>query len=165
MIMKNTEAAAGQMQRTVSITRIFDLPVDKIWEAWSVPEIFKKWWGPEGYSCPYCSIDFRTGGKYIASMKGPDNKEVYSSGLYREIIPLKKIVYEDNFSDSKGNPVDPSFYNMPGDWGNVIVSVTLETKDARTKMTMNQTGIPAGMYDDCINGWQQCFDKMEINLQ
>ena len=79
---------------------------------------------------------------------------------------MKKIVYTDSFSDEKGNQVPASYYNMPGDWlMEQEVTVTLEDVNGKTKMTMEQTNIPEEMYDDCISGWQQSFDKLESNLK
>jgi uncharacterized protein YndB with AHSA1/START domain len=149
-------------QKTIHINRTFNLPLATVWKAWTEPESFKKWWGPETYTCPHCSIDFKVGGKYLASMKGPDGKEIWSTGSYKEIIPLKKIVYTDSFSDSKGNIVPASQYNMPGAWPlETVVTLEFEEKEGKTIMKLQHAGLPAEAYDDCIKGWQSCFDKME----
>src|SRR6187431_194380 len=108
---KNQESAAKE-QGSILIKRTFDLPLDTVWKAWSEAESLQEWWGPEGFSCPSCTIDFRVGGKYLASMKGPDGKEIWSTGVYKEIIPFKTIVCTDNFADSKGNVVPASYYGM-----------------------------------------------------
>jgi uncharacterized protein YndB with AHSA1/START domain len=165
MTTKNHDTATAAKQKTVSITREFNLPLNTVWKAWTEPSSFKMWWGPEGFTCPFCTIDLKAGGKSLACMKSAEGKEYWSTATYREIIPMKKLVYEDNFSDDKGNTVSPSYYDMPGEWSNVIVTVTLEEKNGKTKMTMEQQGIPEEMYNDCITGWQQCFDKMEKNLK
>ena len=44
------------------ITRTFDAPVALVWRAWSEPEHFSKWFGPNGLTVPHCTIDFRVGG-------------------------------------------------------------------------------------------------------
>ena len=166
MTTRNQETAVAGKQKTVSIRRTFNLPVNVMWKAWTEPESFKKWWGPTDYSCHDCTIDLKVGGKYLASMQGPDGKKIWSTGTIKEIVPMKKIVYTDNFADSQGNIVPASYYNMPGEWpGNVEVTVTLAEENGKTKLTMDQTNIPEEMYDDCIKGWQQSFDKMESNLK
>jgi uncharacterized protein YndB with AHSA1/START domain len=163
--MANQEATTS-MYKTVFITRVLHASVRKAWEAWAEPEQFKKWWGPKDYTCPSASIDFKVGGRYLAAMKGPDEKEVWSTGVYKEIDPLKKIVCSDNFSDDKGNKVPASHYGIPGTWpDDVIISVSFEEIGKSTKMTMQQEGIPEAMYDDCVTGWQQSFDKMESSLK
>src|SRR5687767_2637292 len=110
------DSATAERQETIDIKRTFDLPLATMWKAWSEAETMKKWWGPKEYTCPDCTIDFRVGGKYLASMQGEDGKKIWSTGTYKDIIPQKRIVQTDSFSDSKGNIVPASEYNMPGEW-------------------------------------------------
>jgi|SRR6185436_990232 len=165
METKHSETPVAGKQKTITINRTFDLPLSTVWKAWTEPESFKKWWGPKDFTCPYCTIDLKTGGKNLACMKGSDGKEYWSTGTYREIIPMKKIVYDDNFSDNKGNTVSPSYYGMPGEWGDVKVTLTFEEVNGKTKMILQHEGIPEDMYDDCIAGWQESLDKVESNLK
>jgi uncharacterized protein YndB with AHSA1/START domain len=166
MTTRNQDTAVAAKQKTVSITRTFNAPVEEVWKAWSEPESFKKWWGPKDFTCPDCTIDFKVGGQIFASMQGPDGKKIWSTCAFSKIEPMKKIIYMDNFADEKGNKVPASYYNMSGDWSNEVqVTVTFEDVNGKTKMTMDQTNIPEDMYDDCITGWQQCFDKMENSLK
>lgn len=148
--------------KTISIKRIFDLSINTVWKAFSEPESCKKWWGPKGYSCPDCTIDFKQGGKYLISMQGSDGIKIWSTGTFKEIIAHKKIVYTDTFSDNKGNVVPASYYKMPGEWPlELIVTVEFEEVDGKTNMLLLHDGIPEDMQKDCINGWQQMFDKLE----
>jgi uncharacterized protein YndB with AHSA1/START domain len=161
-----TETLTAEKQKTISIERTFNLPVNTIWKAWTEAENFKKWGSPEGYTSPNSSIDFRPGGKYLNSMKAPDGKEVWSTGTYKEIVPLKKIVYTDSFGDSKGNIVPASYYKMPGDWAmEAIVTVEFEEVNGKTNMALTHTGLPAEMGDECMKGWQSMFDKLESNFK
>ncbi len=158
------EKSTSAQQKTITINRTFDLPLNKVWEAWSEPESLKKWFSPEGYTCPSSEIDFRVGGKYHNSMKGPDGKEIWSTGTFKEIEPQKKIVYSDSFADPEGNIVPASYYDMPGDWGNRLkVTVEFEENDGKTTMKLEHEGLPVEMADDCKKGWQSCFDKLEKN--
>ncbi|HMG16585.1 MAG TPA: SRPBCC domain-containing protein, partial [Saprospiraceae bacterium] len=133
-------------QKLLTINRVLNLSLKSVWKAWSEPESFKKWWGPNDYTCPYCEIDFSIGGKYLADMKGPDGKETWSTGQYMEIIPLKKIVYSDSFSDDKGNKLSANDVGMPGDWPlESKVTVELEEKNGKTSMRLVHEGIPEEM--------------------
>jgi uncharacterized protein YndB with AHSA1/START domain len=161
-----TNISPLEKYKTISTRRTFNLPLNTVWKAWTEPESFKKWWGPEGYSCPFCNIDFRVGGKYLNSMEGPDGKETWSTGTYQEIKPLEKIVYTDSFADSKGKIVPAAYYKMPGEWQlEMIVTVTFEEVDGKTNMALRHAGLPFDMADDCIKGWQSCFDKLENNVK
>lgn len=160
------ENQTSEKQKTITIKRTFNLPLSTVWKAWIDPESCKKWWAPEEFTCPSCTIDFKVGGNYLNSMKGPDGIEIWSTGTYKEIIPLKKIVSTDNFSDSKGNIVPASYYKMPGEWSSeLLVTVEFEEVDGKTNMHLQHSGLPAEIADDCIKGWQSMFDKLEMTFK
>src|ERR1044071_3437 len=99
----------------IVIRRVFSLPVSKVWKALTEPEYFKKWWGPEGFTCPYSQMEAKKGGKYLNCMRSPDGQDSWSTGVVNEFIPEKKLVVTDSFSDDKGNVVPASTYGIPGD--------------------------------------------------
>src|SRR5689334_21711812 len=98
------------VENDIVINRVFDLPVSKVWRALTEAEQFKKWWGPEGFTCPSTKMEARVGGKYLNCMRGPDGKEYWSTGVVKEFIPEKKLVVTDSFSDDKGNKKPASEY-------------------------------------------------------
>lgn len=152
--------------KTLSIKKTLHLPIITVWEAWTKPEKFKKWWGPNGYTCSYCNIDFKENGKYLNAMTGAYAKEIWSTGIYKEIEPFKKIVYIDNFADSQGNAVPASEYNMPGEWDmDLLVTVRFEEANGRTTVLLTHEGIPEEMVDDCKTNWEECLDKLERVFQ
>ncbi len=159
----NTESATSQ--KTVSIERTFDLPAKKLWQAWTEPESCKKWWGPKDFTCPHCDIDFKVGGKYLNCMRSSEGAEFWTTGVYKEIIPGKKLVFTDSFSNKNGNAIPASDLNMPGNWPmELLVTVTSEEIGGKTKMNLQQVGVPQEMYDECIKGWNECFDKLEEKM-
>ena len=159
-------ATNTESQKTVSIERTFDLHAKKLWQAWTEPESCKKWWGPKDFTCPHCEIDFKVGGKYLNCMRSSEGAEFWSTGVYKEIIPGKKIVFTDSFSDKNGNAIPASDLNMPGNWPmELLVTVTFEETGGKTKMNMQQVGVPQEMYDECIKGWNECFDKLEEKMK
>ncbi|HMI08551.1 MAG TPA: SRPBCC domain-containing protein [Flavobacterium sp.] len=160
------ENLINEKKKTISINRTFNLPLTTVWKAWTEPESLKKWFSPEGYTTPSSTVDFTIGGKYLNSMKSPDGKETWSTGTYKEIIPFKKIVYSDSFADPEGNIVPASYYKMPGEWDlQLIVTVEFEEIDGKTNMKLQHADLPVEMADDCIKGWNSCFDKLEKNLK
>ena len=166
MKTQSNDTSIVVQQKTLSIKRTINLPLTAVWKAWTEPESAKEWWGPKNFTCPYCTIDLRVGGKNLSCMKSKEGQEFWSTGTFVEIIPMKKLVYIDSFSDSDGHPVPPSHYNMPGVWGNELkVTVTFEEVDGKTVMNLEHEGIPEEMFDDCVLGWQQSFDKMDDNLK
>ena len=153
-------------KKAIVIDRVFNLPLNKVWKAWSEPEGFKKWWGPEDYTCPTSEVDFRVGGKYLHCMRSSNGEEFWSTGVYKEIIPYKKQVYTDSFSDEEGNVIPASAYNMPGDWPTELqVTLTFEEGGEKTRLKLQHEGIPDEMRDDCIKGWNESLDKLERNIK
>ena len=156
------ENSTQQTHKTISVKRTFNLPLSTVWKAWTEAESMKKWWGPKEYNCPDCSIDFKVGGKILASMEDEDGKKVWSTGTYKEIIPMKKIVNTDSFADEKGNVVPASHYGMKGDWGlELLITTEFEEVDGKTNVVLRHEGLPAQMSEECIKGWQSSFDKIE----
>src|SRR5690349_15432746 len=105
-----------EKQKTIKVKRTFNLPIDTVWKAFTEPQSCRKWSSPLDYTCPDCTIDFKVGGKYRTSMVGKDGKKIWSTDTYKEIVQLKKIVYTDSFSNSKGDIVPSSDYKIQGEW-------------------------------------------------
>ncbi len=106
---------AKEKNEDIIITRMFDAPREIVWKAWTDPELTKRWWGPKNFTAPVIRIDLRVGGKYLNCMRGPDGKDYWSTGIYREIVPRERLVMTDSFADEKGNVVPASYYGMTGD--------------------------------------------------
>jgi uncharacterized protein YndB with AHSA1/START domain len=154
------------VQNDIVIQRVFKLPVSKVWQALTVAEYFKKWWGPEGFSCPYSTMEARKGGKYLSCMRGPDGKEFWSTGVVKEFIPEKKLVVTDSFSDPKGNIISAKELGMPGDWPReLLITFEVEEANGATKLKLTHEGIPEEMHDECVKGWNESFDKLERNIK
>ena len=151
------------------IARVFSAAVERVWRAWTDPDEAKKWWGPKDFTAPAIAIDFRVGGKALFCMRGKPSPEApeqdfWSTGTYKEIVPMKRIVTTDSFSDADGTIVSPTKYGMPLDFPKeltVILSFE-ETPDEKTKMTLQHVGMPEGkIREQTSHGWNQSFDKLE----
>jgi uncharacterized protein YndB with AHSA1/START domain len=150
------------MSNEITITRTFDAPVAAVWRAWTDPQTFMRWWGPEHFTSPVARMDFREGGKYLFAMRSPEGQDLYSTGFYREIVPNERIVFTDSFADAEGNVIPPSQYGMGDDFPlETIVTVTFEPLGDRTRMTIVNTGVPAGeMAEMTREGWRTSLDKL-----
>ncbi|HZI53557.1 MAG TPA: SRPBCC domain-containing protein [Chitinophagaceae bacterium] len=154
------------VENDIFIHRVIRLPAHKVWQALTVPDYFKKWWGPEGFTCPASSMEARKGGKYLNCMRGPDGKEYWSTGVVQEFVPEKRLVITDHFSDSQGNIKSASEHGLPGDWPMELwITFELEEADGATKLMLRHEGIPEEMHDECVKGWNESFDKLEKNIK
>lgn len=155
------------------ITRIFDAPVERVWKAWTDPEEVMKWWGPQYFTAPVAKIDLRVGGKFLFCMRGAPGPgapvmDFWSTGVYKEIVPLKKLVCTDSFADAQGNVVPASYYHMPNaeDFPmEMLVTVEFEVQGDKTKMTLTHAGHPAGQMSEMARqGWSTSLDKLTRSL-
>jgi uncharacterized protein YndB with AHSA1/START domain len=150
----------------LAIERIFDAPRELVWKAWTEPEMFKKWWGPKNFTCPFVKIDFREGGTCLSCMRSPEGKDFWSTSTYKEIIPLQKIVATDSFADEHGNVVPSTHYGMKGFQLEMEITLLLEDVEGKTRMTLRHAGLPEGeMKDQTAAGWNESFAKLTEILE
>jgi uncharacterized protein YndB with AHSA1/START domain len=143
------------------IIRSFDVPRDLVWKAWTAPELVKCWWGPKGFTAPVCRMDLRVGGAYLNCMRSPEGQDYWSTGVYREIVAPERIVFTDAFADADGNVVPASHYGMSAAYPlEMLVTVTFEDHEGKTKLTLKHAGLPGEDLDNCRAGWSESFDKL-----
>ena len=151
----------------VVIERTFAAPVDLIWQMWTQPEHFKKWYGPKGFTVPVAEMDVRAGGKRLVcmEMQTPNGSmKMWTTGEYTEIVPNERLVYTESPADENGNVVSPADMGMPGGYpATTEVTVLLETLGGRTKMVMTHAGVPAD--SGAGGGWEQAFAKLAAHIQ
>jgi uncharacterized protein YndB with AHSA1/START domain len=157
-----TKNAANETERMV-VTRVFDAPRELVWKAWTDPKYVMQWWGPKGFTCPSCEIDFRVGGKFLWCMRTPDGQDGWNGGEYREIVPHEKIVFSMYFADSKGNKLDPAELGIEHEAIEDAHDVVLfeDLGNGQTKLTFigNDTmrdAIESGQ----LEGWKETLDKV-----
>ena len=152
-----------QQSPLVVVTKFFNAPLKRVWQAWTNEDMMKQWWGPEEFTSPSAKIDFRVGGSSLLAMKDPNGEVIWSGGVYKEIIPYKKIVTTDHFADEKGNIISANDVGMPGDWP-MDALITIEFSDAneeQVKIIITHEGIPKDMHDDCVEGWNSSLNKLQ----
>jgi len=117
--MKNRTTVERKSDRELVVTRTFNGPARLVFEAWSKPELFKRWWVPKsmvGMSLLSCEMDVRAGGKYrlVFGVDGSKVMEVF--GRYIEVTPHSRLVWT----------------NEEGDEGGAVTTVTFEEKGGQT---------------------------------
>lgn len=162
-----TESTRRSAGGELVVTRMFDAPRQLVWKAWTEPDHFSRWWGPKDFTAPFCQMDFRAGGNYLYCMRSPEGRDYWSTGYYKEIVPMERIVYTDSFSDADGNIVPATNYDMGADFPlETVVTVTFDEIDGRTKMTLTHAGLPAGQMKEMTGaGWNESFDKLAESLE
>jgi len=171
---------ATKTERKISeivITREFDAPRERVWKAWTDPEMVKRWWGPEQFTAPSIKIDLRVGGKYIFAMRGPAgtewDKDMYSAGVYKEIVPNEKLVVTDYFSDENGNKLPPAQYGQDAAFPSEMKVTVLfeEIEKGKTRLSIvypkpeTEAQFQALLKSGMQEGWNSSLNKLAEALR
>lgn len=159
----NTATKKGERMNEVVVERVFEAPRERVWAAWTDPEQYGRWWGPKDFTSSPPRMDFRVGGKYVNVMVSPEGKAYWGTGIFREIVPLERLVFTDRFADADGNAVQAASYGFPDDFPmEMLITVTLEdAPGGRTRLTLTHSGLPEGEHSEgTAQGWRETLDKL-----
>jgi len=167
MASEIVDRAQDQPLRELVITRVFDAPRERVWRAWTEPELIKKWWGPKGFTAPVTEIDARVGGRYRYYIRSANGLEIWSTGVFREMIPMEHCIITDSFADAEGNAVPASRYGFAEGWPlELLVDMTFEERGDKTKFTLIHSGFPTARdVADARTGWGEALDKLDAVLK
>lgn len=108
----------------IAMTRSFDAPRHLVWDAFTKPELAKRWlYGPDKWKLERCELDVRIGGALRYEWHGPDGEVMGLSGVYREVAPPERMVHTEIFDE---------------DWtgGETLVTTTFTEEDGKTTVIM-----------------------------
>ena len=137
----------------VRIERTFDAPAEEVFDAWTSPEVMRRWWhaGPN-WETPEAEADLRVGGKVRVVMRARDGSEVEAQGEYRLIERPNRLEMTWTFSD------DPSGTQQ-------LIEVAFSEEEGSTTVVMVNSGIATDDRRDAQDyGWRGCFDELERAL-
>ena len=139
----------------VTIERIFNAPINLVWQAWTQPEHITQWWGPKGMKTRVLEHDFSVGGVWKFAMAMPDGNDFISNGTYLEIV-------------------EPTLLRTTADFKpmteGVELQVHLDEVDGQTKFTFKVIHATEaykiqqekmGIY----NGWGGAFDRLQAHVE
>lgn len=121
-------------EREIRIERSFAAPRRLLYDAYTKPELVKRWLGAmPGWSWAVCEMDVRVGGRYRWAWKGPDGAEMGMGGTYREIVPTERIVNTEKFDQAwyEGEAVDTVVFTERAGRTTVTTSILYVSKEVR----------------------------------
>ncbi|MGD0631190.1 MAG: SRPBCC family protein, partial [Terracidiphilus sp.] len=129
--------------REIQVTRVFDAPRALVFEAFTKPELVKRWLlGPPGWSMPVCEIDLKVGGAYrYVWQNDSDGREMGLEGVFREIVSPKLLVATENPSWHSSEALDTTTFVEEGDATRMTITVlyqSTEVRDAALKSGMDR---------------------------
>jgi uncharacterized protein YndB with AHSA1/START domain len=141
---------------TLRIERTFDAPAVDVFDAWTNPEVLKRWWGASPtWRTPVAEVDLRVGGSYRLSMEDPDAGTFHTvTGEYREVRRPERLVYSWCWvqDDGQTGPVS-------------TVSVEFVEADARTTVLLEHSGLEsAESRNRHGEGWAGCLETLRTRI-
>lgn len=135
---KNRTVVERKSDRELVVTRTFDAPPHIVFEAWSKPELFQRWWVPKsvGMTLVSCDMDVRTGGTYRLVFSHPmADQPMAFFGTYKDVTPNKRIVWTNEESDQ-----------------GAVTTVTFEENDGKTLVTYHERYPTTAALEEALAG-------------
>jgi uncharacterized protein YndB with AHSA1/START domain len=141
----------AQGDREIVMRRVFAAPRRLLFDAWTRPELFVRWFGREGWTTSVTEMDVRPGGAYRYLLRGPDGTEVVMRGQYLEVVPPERLVtteYFEGFTEPGWRPEDATvstatFAEQDGGtlWTSKLRYPTQQIRDAALALEPAWTGV------------------------
>jgi uncharacterized protein YndB with AHSA1/START domain len=152
--MKNPTTVERKSERELVVTRTFNAPARLVFEAWTKPELFKRWWVPKsaGMSLLSCEMDVRVGGKYRLVFGLDASKTMAFFGRYVEVVPRARLVWT----------------NEEGEGGESVTTVTFEEKGGKTLLVLHELHPSKEALDGAVGsgeGLRETFEQLDELLR
>jgi uncharacterized protein YndB with AHSA1/START domain len=138
-LTKNRTTVERKSDRELVVTRTFNGPPRIVFEAWTKPELFKRWWAPRSTGVPLlsCEMDVRAGGKYRLEFGHDASNSMAFFGKYIEVTPYSRLVWT----------------NEEGDDG-AVTTVTFEEQDGKTLLVLHELYPSKEALDESLAGME-----------
>ena len=154
------------------ISRIFDAPRERVWQALTEAERIKQWWSPTGFTMIAATVDLRPGGVFHSGLRSAEGYKMWGKFVYQEVAPPERLVFINSFSNEAGgvtrHPIVPTW---PME---TMTTVTLEEEPGgKTKFSVrwaphNATEVERRTFDAAHVGmkatWTGTFDRLAAYL-
>jgi uncharacterized protein YndB with AHSA1/START domain len=153
--MTVTADAALTSDRELVLTRIIDAPREKVFRAWTDPDLLKQWFAPLPYTTPVAQLDVRPGGANLIVMRDPQGNDLPNRGVYLEVVENERLVVTDAYVkawEPSEKPFMTVILTFEDDGGKTRYTArvrhwTVADREAHEKMGFHE-------------GWGQCADQL-----
>jgi len=152
---KNRTTVEPTSEREIVVTRTFDAPARLVFQAWTTPALFKRWWIPKSMPLTLLSYeaDIRTSGSYRLVFDVDGTRTMAFFGTYLEVTPHSRIVWTNDESGENG----------------AVTTVTLEEQGEKTRLVLHElyrskeardAAFASGAYDGMGETFEQLDDVL-----
>lgn len=153
------------------ITRAFDAPRARVWQAFTEAERLLRWWGPKGFTVSHAEVDLHPGGLFRYGLRSPEGQEIWGRFVYRDISAPERLVAIVSFTDEKGNVIrHPWSATWPLE---VLSTVTFAEQAGGTMLTVRWAPHAATLeerqtfdagHESMGQGWTGTLDQLDAYL-
>ncbi len=148
--MTTTTTASTADAIVLELTRLFEAPPARVFDAWLDPEQWQQWMGPPGVTCEVPQLDARVGGRYRAVMRPGDGRVIAVGGVFKTIDAPRRLAFT---------------WCWEGEAQETLVTLTFRDLDGRTELTLRHENFStAANRDNHGRGWNGSFDKLAALL-
>jgi uncharacterized protein YndB with AHSA1/START domain len=153
--MPATAKAAAGADRELVLTRLIDAPRERLFRAWTDPELMKQWFVPRPWTVSHVETDVRPGGTSLVVMRSPEGKEFPNRGVYLEVVPNERIVFTDAYTEAWQPSEKPFFTGI----------ITFENEGGKTRYTARARHWTVAAREEhekmgFHEGWGKCADQL-----
>ncbi|HTK14435.1 MAG TPA: SRPBCC family protein [Xanthobacteraceae bacterium] len=151
--MQNRTTTERKSDRELVVTRTFNGPARIVFEAWTKPELFKRWWAPKSFGLTMlsCEMDVRVGGTYRLVFGLPSSKQPMAFfGRYIDVIPNSRLVWTNDEGGEDG----------------AVTTVTFEDRGGETLLVMHdlypsKDALDAAIASGSTSGTGETFEQLD----
>jgi uncharacterized protein YndB with AHSA1/START domain len=138
----------NESEREIVISRVFDAPRERVWNAWTDPKQVVKWWGPKRFTTTIEVMDVRPGGTWRHTMHGPDDLDYPNQSVFVEVVKPERIVYTHG-GGRKGAPgahftATWTFEKVEGNKTRLTIHMLFDSTEARDLIVKEYGAIEGG---------------------
>ena len=151
----NNTAIETENKRDLQLTRMIDAPREKVWRAWTEPELMKEWFAPKPWTTAEVRLDLRAGGSNLIVMQDLQGNRYPNQGVYLEVVENERLVFTNAYTkawEPSEKPFMTAIITLQDEGGKTRYNAhvwhwTAEDREVHEKM---------GFYE----GWGQCADQL-----
>jgi uncharacterized protein YndB with AHSA1/START domain len=153
------------------ISRTFDVPLARMWKAWTESGQMARWWGPKGFKAEVKKLDLSPGGLFHYRLVSSQGQEMWGRFVFREIVPEERLVFISSFSDENASLTGHTLHQG---WPvQMFSTITFAESHGKTTVTVEWAPYEATESecdtfekgkDSMQAGWTGTFGKLEDHL-
>lgn len=135
----------------LSLSLTFDASPAEVYACLTTPAYLRRWSSPDGFAIVKEQGEVHAGSRWRVCMRGPDGKDLWLGGIYRELVPGRRVIYTHQW-EKPGSP-------------ETVVDIALREQGGKTVLSLRQDGFATRAERDGHKaGWGQCFEKLKALL-